>query len=210
MQSNFRGSFMKLKFLQSLFTVVLFSVSFMSNATLILQGGTGSTGAGNISLDSGTVIDVSHSAYYNGATSPASSWVWASGVDQNADLSFTFTFSLDGFDISTASLSGLWGVDNVGSVYLNNTLLSDLPNVVTGNFNVLTAFNAGPGSSAFVAGTNTLTFDVGNRGGPGAFRASVEVSAQQSNAAQISEPNALILFMLGLPMVLVARRIRNK
>lgn len=193
-----------MKLVQAVLGGLLLGFSCMSNATLILQGGTGSTGAGNIYLDAGSVIDVSHSAYFNGSTTPASDWVWASNVSENADLIFTFSFSLDGFDASTAVLSGLWGVDNVGSVSLNGVLLSNLPSVVTGNFNTLTSIFAGPNSSAFVAGLNVLTFNVGNRGGPGAFRASVEVNA---DAKPVSAPATLSLLAMGLALV-SARRVR--
>ncbi len=193
-----------MKLVQAVLGGLLLGFSCMSNATLILQGGTGSTGAGNIYLDAGSVIDVSHSAYFNGSTTPASDWVWASNVGDNVDLTFKFSFSLDGFDASTAVLTGLWGVDNVGSVSLNGVLLSNLPSVVTGNFNTLTSIFAGPNSSAFVAGLNVLTFNVGNRGGPGAFRASVEVNA---DAKPVSTPATLSLLAMGLALV-SARRLR--
>lgn len=188
--------------MKKLLLIALLAITSMnSNAALILSGGTGTSGAGNIVLDTGTVIDVSHRAYFNGPTTPASNWVWAANVSSNADLLFTFTFDLSGFDLSTAELSGLWGVDNVGEVFLNGYSLSSLPLVITGNFNVLTAFSAAPNSSAFLSGTNVLSFNVGNRGGPGAFRASVEVNAQP-----VSEPATLSLLGLAL---LAMRRIRR-
>ena len=128
------------------------------NATVVLEGGTGSSGAGNILLTSGTVVDAGHRAYFNGTTTPASDWVWDAANSNGAGnpLEFTFSFSLEGFDISTAELTGLWGIDNVGNVSLNGTLLADLPNVVVGNFNVLDDFSVGPGSDIFVAGLNIL------------------------------------------------------
>jgi hypothetical protein len=143
--------------------------------------------------------------YFQGATTPASNWVWDSEQSngENNQLIFTFSFSLAGYDVTTASLSGLWGIDNVGTVLLNGNLLSSLPDVVVENFNTLHAFSAGPGSSAFVSGLNVLTFDVGNRGGPGAFRASVEVTAE------VSTPSVAIMFLLGLVAV-ASRKIYTK
>ena len=194
---------MKHRFLKVTAALVLLATSAFASASLVLQGGTGSTGVGNIVLESGSVIDVSNGAYFSGSTDPSSDWVWASGVNNFADLTFSFTFSLDGFDLSTATLTGLWGIDNVGTASLNGVLLSSLLGIDTRNFNVLTAFSAGPGSSLFNAGVNVLLFEVGNRGGPGGFRASVEV-----NAEAVPEPSILAILGLGL-IGLGARRFKN-
>jgi len=121
-------------------------------------------------------------------------------------LNFTFSFSLTGFDVLTAELTGLWGVDNVGSVFLNGQMISSLSGVVTGNFNVLHTLSAGPGSTAFFAGLNVLSFDVENRGGPGAFRASVAVTA---DAKPVPEPTTLAIFALGI-MGLASRRLKKQ
>ncbi|MBT1449335.1 hypothetical protein KJ365_00450 [Glaciecola sp. XM2] len=193
---------MKNKFMQVLCSAVLLGLSFTSSAALVLQGGTGTTGVGNIDLVSGTVVDVANGAYFSGATSPASGWVWAENADQFDDLQFTFTFDLTGYDAATADLSGLWGIDNVGTVALNGTVLSSLPDVITANFNYLTAFSADSTSGLFLAGVNVLSFDVGNRGGPGGFRASVEVNAQA-----VSEPSVLVL--LGLSFLAIRRLSRK-
>jgi len=199
---------MKFNFLKVASAVLILTVSSLANATLILEGGTGSTGAGNIILNGGgTTVDVAHNAYFNGATTPASDWVWdlANSNGEANPLNFTFSFSLTGFDALTAELTGLWGVDNVGSVFLNGNLLSSLPNVVTNNFNVLHDLSAGPGSSFFVAGLNVLSFDVENRGGPGAFRASVKVTAE---AEPVPEPSTLAIFALGI-IGLASRRFKK-
>ena len=194
-----------MKLIKTVLIALVLSVSSLANAGLSLQGGTGTNGAGNIVLTNGTVVDTNNNAYFQGATTPASNWVWDSEQSngENNQLIFTFSFSLDGYDVTTASLSGLWGIDNVGTVLLNGNLLSSLPDVVVENFNTLHAFSAGPGSSAFVSGLNVLTFDVGNRGGPGAFRASVEVTAE------VSTPSVAIMFLLGLVAV-ASRKIYTK
>jgi hypothetical protein len=194
-----------MKLIKTVLIALVLSVSSLANAGLSLQGGTGTNGAGNIVLTNGTVVDTNNNDYFQGATTPASNWVWDSEQSngENNQLIFTFSFSLDGYDVTTASLSGLWGIDNVGTVLLNGNLLSSLPDVVVENFNTLHAFSAGPGSSAFVSGLNVLTFDVGNRGGPGAFRASVEVTAE------VSTPSVAIMFLLGLVAV-ASRKIYTK
>lgn len=146
------------------------------HAATVAIGGTGSTGAGGFTLASGTIVNVSNAAYFNGATTPASNWVWESSRN-SSPLQFLFKFSLSAFQLASATLSGLWGVDNTGEVKLNGTTISSLPNVVSSNFTALTAFSAT--SSLFTSGLNTLSFDVANFGvnNPAAFRASVEVTA---------------------------------
>jgi len=163
-------------------------------AETVLQGGTGSSGVGNIVLTNGTVTDVGNGAYFNSTTSPASDWVWdsANSTGSSNPLVFTFTFSLSGYDISTASLSGLWGVDNVGSVSLNGTQISELPNLVRGNFNQLHNISVAQGSNLFVQGENVLTFNVNDLGLPGGFRTSVEVTADPSNTPIFSSSDGIL------------------
>lgn len=195
---------MKYRFLKIFVTGLILTISSLANATLILEGGTGSNGAGNIYLNGGTAVDVGHSAYFNGLTTPASDWVWDETGSQNAahPLVFTFSFLLTSFDLSSVQLTGLWGVDNVGSISLNGNLLSNLPDVVTSNFNVLHSFSAGANSNFFIAGLNILSFNVENRGGPGAFRASVQVT---SDTTPVPEPSTLAIFALGI-LGLASRR----
>lgn len=184
----------------AIFTTALFSIAASTaEAATVATGGTGSTGAGGFTVSggTGTIVDmINNSPYFAGATDPASNWVWdsASGDPTNA-LTFNFAFSLDGFDLSTASLSGLWGIDNVGNVYLNGNLLDALLSVVSSNYQVLHAFSAAAGSGFFLAGDNVLSFDVEDSGGAAAFRASVSVSA---DIATIPLPAALPLFLAAL------------
>ncbi len=169
-----------------------------ASAVTVATGGTGSTGAGGFTLLSGNAIsDVGNAAYFNGATVPASDWVWdLVGGTVGNQIVFQFKFDLSGFDPNSAVLNGLWGVDNVGTADLNGTQLSSLPNAVVGNFNTLHALTAGPSSAAFLAGLNTLSFNVTDVGAPGAFRASVEITADRLSAVPL--PAALPLFVTAL------------
>jgi hypothetical protein len=190
---------MKNKFLKAAFVGFFLTVSSFAYSSLVKIGGTGTSGAGNIIYSGGgTLSDVSNSAYDNSVTTPASGWVW-DGITGIASY-YTFTFSLAGFDISTANLSGLWGVDNVGSASLNGNLISDLPNFLHSNFSSLKAFAIGGSSGFFNTNANILTFEVTDLGAPGAFRASVQVTA---NA--IPEPSIPAILGLGL-MFLAYRR----
>ena len=174
-----------------------------ATASTVAIGGTGSTGAGGFTDPAGTV-DTNNGAYTQEITTPASNWVWVENpVSDTITYDFTFTFDLTGFDASTASLAGLWGVDNSGTVDLNGTEVSFLDFGYEA-FNQLTAFD--DTGAAFVDGINTLTFHATNSGGPGAFRASVSVEA-----APVPLPASLPLLgvaLAGLGYV-ASRRKRN-
>ena len=162
----------------SLVAALAFGVASSAQASTVASFGTGSTGSvvGGTVVSSAALSDTNNGAYFQGATSPASNWVWQNTPDEFASLTYTFSFDLSGYNLNTASLDGLWGIDNIGTVELNGNLLSSLPNVVVGNFNVLTAYGSSI-ASEFNQGINSLVFSVANQGGPGAFRASGTVTA---------------------------------
>jgi len=96
----------------------------------------------------------------------------ASGEGEPGEYRYRISFDLSGFDETSASITGGWGVDNEGvDIFLNG--------VSTGNFNGdgfggLTAFSVTRG---FAAGVNTLDFVVTNAGGdPGPTGLRVEMS----------------------------------
>lgn len=153
-----------------------------ADAATIAQGGTQATGAvlpaGDTAfvLQSGhQVVQVSNPAYSLAATTPASNWVWDASQQANP-ITFLFTFTLSGWQVASASLSGLWGVDNFGEVRLNGHKIGELQDYTMNNFITLHAFGT---SSYFQSGTNVLSFDLRNETakeqGPAAFRASVAV-----------------------------------
>lgn len=183
-------------------SVVLLAGSMTAHAGLAGSFGTGSTGSvtGGTFTSDLPVHDVNHAAYYQGATTPASNWVWTNDPSEDATINFTFSFDLTGYDLYTVSLSSVWGVDNVGSVSLNGNQLSVLPSVVVGNFNVLTAFST-TDASYFNQGVNSLVFNVSNAGGVGAFRAAGEVYADlipTPDPIAVPAPATLLLVALGL------------
>ena len=182
---------------------VLSLAAFSAHASTVASFGTGSSGSvtGGTLTPSVSVSDTNHSAYFQGATTPASNWVWATSLGPNDSMTYTFEFDLTGYNLNTASLSGYWGIDNIGTVLLNGNILSELPNVVTGNFNVLTAYTASV-ASYFNQGINELVFQVANQGGPGAFRASGVVTA----AVPLPATLPLLLGAFGFLGVALRRR----
>ena len=167
-------------------------------AATVAQGATLSDGAGGIVLTNGNPLALqAHSSYSNEVTTPTSEWVWdAADATQSQTLTFQFLFDLSGYNTSTASLTGLWGIDNAGDIFLNGNLISSLPDeTAVSNFSSLTAILVNAGSSFFLSGANVLVFSLFNDAPPAAFRAAVTVSA---DAAAVPLPAAFPLFAAGL------------
>jgi hypothetical protein len=112
------------------------------------------------------------------ANSDTSKWIAPSanqsypGADPcNAAGTYVYrtTFDLTGLDPSALRIAGKWGADNMGvAVRLNGTSLG----LTAGGYNPLTDFTI---SSGFVAGKNTLDFEIVDTGCPNGLR--VELTA---------------------------------
>ncbi|MCB1705979.1 MAG: PEP-CTERM sorting domain-containing protein [Halioglobus sp.] len=196
---------MKTKLLTILTTFVL-AGPMAANAALIGSYGTGSSGAavgGTFTSDNIYVYDTNNAAYFQGATTPASNWVWGVDPDKDATINFTFSFDLTGYDLSTVSITGLWGADNFGSVFLNGNTVSALPAATPKytNFRTLTAFTASD-VNFFNQGINNLVYSITNDGAAGAFRAAGELFADASGPnvapSAVPAPASAMLVLLGL------------
>lgn len=188
--------------MRSLSLAVLAFCLPVAAAALTVDSGTtlrGDTGG----IDSVGAVSVysPHAAYYNGPLAPGSEWVWG-GLPNNGNIAqYEFTFDMTGYDLNTAVLSGLWGVDNVGTVALNGTQIASLPSVVAGNYATLHAYGTSV-ASLFNAGLNTLSFELQNAGGPRAFRATVEVTAE---SAAVPLPAGGLLLLSGVGALGIGR-----
>ena len=176
-----------------------------ANAALVASYGTGSSGSvtgGTLTANTLWAYDTNNVSYYQGTTPTASNWIWGIDPNQDATIDFTFSFDLTGYDVSTISLEGMWGADNIGSVALNGNVLSELPTVIPGsmNFKTLTSYSTSE-SSYFNQGINNLVYSVTNVGGPGGFRAAGEIFADLGPSpapASVPAPASLMLVLLGL------------
>ena len=145
------------------------------------------------------------------AMSPNSSWIWvnASGSGgTGSPYSFELTFSLTGIQASSAVLSGMWGVDNNGSIDLNGSAATGtgalaLPGHTEDSFAVFHSFTIMGG---FVAGVNTLDFQANDDANPGALN--VNSLILSATPASVPEPSSLLMgsISLGLAGVLVAMK----
>lgn len=113
------------------------------------------------------------------------------------------TFSLAGLDPSTASISGTWGADNFGTIFLNGvgTLITN------GTFSSLTAFNIAPGF--FLPGLNTLEFEITDSGAPTAFRVDDLRGSANLLAGAVPEPASWALMLVGFGLTGFALRSRR-
>lgn len=176
-----------------------------------LAAGAGQTDA-NYTLVSGTIPGVTTGAaaqtYYNGAyaaENAGSRWISYSGQPFSGSGTFTATttFDLTGYDAASASLTGLWGVDNEGEIFLNGVTTGyTLTGTVVENFNQLYAFTL---NSGFVSGINTLSIVINDTGNPAAVR----VDGLSLTANAVPEPASWVMLITGFGLVGVAARRRS-
>lgn len=120
------------------------------------------------------------------------------------------TFSLTGFNPSTASVTGNWSADNAGlNILINGTPLG--LNTGPGN-GAFTSFHSFTVNSGFVGGLNTLDFVVNNANGrPGGNPTGLRVEMNgTATATAVPEPDSLLLILLGTGLLgLAAWRLKK-
>jgi hypothetical protein len=113
---------------------------------------------------------------------------------------YRLSFSLAGLDPTTASISGSGGTDNAGRIFLNGV---DTGINIDG-FSTLVPFVL---NSGFVAGTNTLDFQVSDFGAPTAGRVD-DLRGTAGLVSGIPEPTAWAMLIAGFGLVGAASRRR--
>ena len=175
---------------------------------LALAGGDGVADPHYVITSSTAGGDIPRAAvtYFNSAylaNDATSRWISlsADGTPGNDLTTYELTFDLTGFDASSASLSGLWGVDNEVEMFLNgvstgNKLTGDVPGVVDqGDFASFQALHAFTVNSGFQAGVNHLDFVVLDTGPPTALR--VDSLTGTANLASVPEPATWAMMLMG-------------
>ena len=150
-------------------------------------------------------VTYKHPLYFpNSATSR---WVSNSsdGSPGNGIVTFQTTFDLTGFDPASASISGLWGVDNVGEIFLNG---SDTGIGLLFGFPAFESLHAFAINSGFISGINTLAFEITDEGPPLAFR--VEGIVGTADAAAVPEPSTIALLAAALLSLLGLGAMRRR
>jgi hypothetical protein len=143
------------------------------------------------------------------ADNSSSDWIaFNPNATANGDGTYATTFNLNGANLSTASLSGFWTIDDQGTLTLNGNLIGTLP-PPSQPWTVLNSFSVPTGSSDFVAGINTLTMHITASDN---FEEGVRLNGTVSftpSASAVPEPSSLLLCASGA-MVLVGVFRRKK
>jgi hypothetical protein len=139
------------------------------------------------------------------ASGPASDWIArTAAVASNGLGSYTFSrsFDLTGYDLSTVAISGSWAIDDSGTLGLNSNTLASLGN---GVWSGLTPFSVATGSAFFNQGINTLTVTIDAGTNDNQFEAVRLKGAVTGDVSAAPEPSTLAL-MLGVSGIAFAAR----
>jgi hypothetical protein len=117
---------------------------------------------------------------------------------------FRQSFDLTGFDPATASITGQAAADNSMRIFLNGNL------VVANASSSFSTFTPWMISSGFVAGVNTLDFELTDRGVPGAFNINNLVgTAERQVVGAVPEPATWAMMILGFGAIGASMRRRR-
>jgi len=205
---------------------IFFALAATTCLASAAQAGTIASGStllsgGGINPDNGRLIESDNEKWYSKEeTSIESEWVWIDNILTTDTARFNFEFDLTGWELSTVHLSGLWGVDNFGSVELNGEVIASWGKPASiESFSSLTQYSA---SSGFNAGVNHLVFSLQDSGeherDQAAFRATalvtgqkrpISVSSAQETMAPVPLPAGLVLLLSGLGALVGIGRLRR-
>jgi len=118
---------------------------------------------GSATPSAAQVVDPSDADWYGGwvanaTATPASDWIAYNGDNccDNGLGTYTRTFNLTGYNLSTVSISGSWTLDDSGILVLNGKTIGVLGD---GNWGTMNAFSDST-STDFNQGVNTLQIEI--------------------------------------------------
>lgn len=182
---------------------------------------TGAGLAGGASDPNWSIVSPSQQGVVISATLPGpwlpntvdSQWIWqtADGTpvgtpEVGLTRTFRFEFTIgEGFDLSTASITGRWATDNFGDDILFNGVSTGQENTV--QFTDWTIFSL---TSGFVTGLNYIEFVVRDMGGVAGFRAEfTDSNIELAQTGEIPEPGTWLLLGTGILLTGILRRRRS-
>jgi PEP-CTERM motif len=143
----------------------------------------------NIGATNGAnAITYAHPLYF--PDGPNSNWISNSRDGQPGNGTVTFVTSFEVLGLNPVSITGLWGIDNEGSILINGNPTGNSLSFGFPAFEQLHPFS-------FVApvGIDTLSFVVKDDGPPLAFR------AEFSSVSPVPEPSTWAMMILGFASV---------
>jgi hypothetical protein len=174
------------------------------------------TGVGTYTLDVAPAGAVTTLAVIPNGTYPVNgAWIandttsyWI-GPDTNSangpigDYTYTTTFDLTGLIPGTAQISGNWAADNTGvSILLNGSGTGIIANASSVKYGSFTGFSI-DNTANFVNGVNSLSFTIGNGGGPTGIRVAMTGTA---DPAAVPEPSDFVGTAIAFGSVVLLRR----
>jgi hypothetical protein len=137
---------------------------------------------------------------------PNSLWVARdASTSANGTGTYSTTFNLNGFDLSTVSLTGGWALDDSGIIALNGNTIGALP---AGAWGSLTPVTVAAGSPDFVSGLNTLSITITDSD---FFLEAVRFEGSVQGTQSTPEPATLVSALLGgFGLAVVRRKSRTR
>jgi PEP-CTERM motif-containing protein len=145
----------------------------------------------------------------NAATFSGSGWISnnaTSSFNGAAPYTFSMTFNLSSFDVTTVSITGLWSIADSGVLLINGHQVASL-DVSTSPWGTLHSFtitDTGADAGFLNAGLNTISLEVTSS--DNFFEAARFEGTATGSAAGVPEPSSIVLLGCGLTGIAWAAR----